>query len=87
MDHLRVRAHGETLTLESGPAEDPVRHARFKRDTVHLWLLEVASHTGRWDPTPLRAPLLDLADVLVQQFGWVLEPVGGPWEPGSDLGS
>lgn len=44
--HLRVRRHGALLIVESGPEDDPVKHARFRRDTVNLWILEIATHTG-----------------------------------------
>ncbi len=74
-DHLRVRARGKVLTIESGPEDDPIKHARFKRDTVHLWILQVADHKGRFAPTGLRADWPTLVDILVRDFGWVLEPI------------
>ena len=48
-EHLRVRRRGSLLTIESGPVEDPVKHARLRRDSVHLWTLEMATHTGRFE--------------------------------------
>src|SRR4051812_36226795 len=54
LGHLRVRKHGSTLVIESGPAEDPVKHARLTRDAVSLWILDIADHRGRWEPTGLR---------------------------------
>ena len=48
LSHLRVRRRADLLTLESGPTRDPFPHARLRRDTVHLWRLEMATHTGRW---------------------------------------
>ena len=73
--HLRVRARGAALTIESGPENDPIRHARFKRDTVHLWILEIADHKGRFSPTGLRNDLPTLVDALIRDFGWTLEPI------------
>ncbi len=75
LEHLRVRAYGKTLTIESGPEDDPVKHARLKRDTVHLWILQVADHKGRFQPTGMRADLDTLLDTLVRDFGWLLEPI------------
>lgn len=74
-EHLRVRAHGNTLTIESGPTNDPVRHARFTRDTVHLWILQVADPKGRFVQTGLRDDLPTLVDILIRDFGWLLEPI------------
>jgi len=75
LEHLRVRARGKTLNIESGPEDDPVKHARLKRDTVHLWILQVADHKGRFQPTGLRADLDTLFEILVHDFGWLLEPI------------
>ena len=75
LGHIRVRARGDVLTLESGPEDDPVPHARLRHDTVHLWTLEMPARGGRWDKTPFRAQLDELVPLLVEQFGWCLEPI------------
>jgi hypothetical protein len=72
--HLRVRRRGGILTIESGPKDDVVQHARLRRLAKHLWTLEVATHMGNWQATGLRSPLPDIAHVLHQQFPWVLVP-------------
>jgi len=77
LDHLRVRKHGSGLVIESGPTEDPVKHARLVRDTVGLWVLDIAAHRGRWGRTGLRAPRDALIDSLVGEFGWVLTDIAG----------
>jgi hypothetical protein len=85
LGHLRVSARGDVLTIESGPKTDPVRHARLRRETVSLWSLEMATHSGRWEPTPLRDTKDRLVVALVEQFGWVLTPQDDtPWEPGAN---
>ena len=73
-DHLRVRRRGDLLILESGPADDPVRHARLRRVTVGLWTLECATHVGQWQPTGLRDQLDPLLDQLTTTLSWVLQP-------------
>lgn len=75
LDHLRVRRRADLLTVESGPKADPVRHARFRRVTVHYWTLECATHAERWEKTGLRAPLEQLLAVLTSDLAWVLAPV------------
>jgi len=70
--HLRARKYGSTVIVESGPKGDAIKHVRLRRDTVHLWLLDVADHRGKWEPTPLRAPLDDLLADLVASFPWAL---------------
>ncbi|WP_437973326.1 hypothetical protein WMF11_31000 [Sorangium sp. So ce295] len=42
------------VIIESGPEADPIAHARLRRDTVHLWTLEIATHADRWDKSSSR---------------------------------
>jgi hypothetical protein len=74
--HLRARHRADLVTIESGLAKDPWPHARLRRVGVHVWQLEMATHTGRWQPTPLRGPQDRLLAMLVDQFGWTLQPIG-----------
>ncbi len=73
--HVRTRTYGSAVIVESGPKRDPVRHARLRRDTVHLWCLDIPDHRGRWERTPLRAPLDNLVGSLARDFPWVLSPL------------
>jgi hypothetical protein len=74
-EHLRVRKHGALLIIESGPQDDPVNHARFRRVSVNYWTLEMATHMGRWEPTGMRDVLDELKTALVRDFGWTLTPI------------
>lgn len=73
-EHLRVRKRGAVLTIESGPKDHPVRHARLTRDTVNLWLLDFADHRGRWEETPYRDTIDNIAAFITESFPWTLEP-------------
>ncbi len=86
LGHLRVRPRGAVLTLESGSEDDPVPHARFRRDTVHLWLLEMPMRGNRWDRTGMRDTLDNLVENVITMFPWMLEPVAENPERTSDLG-
>jgi len=75
LDHLTVRKHGTKLILESGPEGDKLPYARFTKDTVHLWLLDV--HAGRkWEPTGFRATLDELMALMDDAFPWLLASRG-----------
>ncbi|MCP4447805.1 MAG: hypothetical protein GY811_21075 [Myxococcales bacterium] len=50
--HLRARKYGSAVLVESGPEVEPSKHFRVRRDTVHLWCLDMADHHGRWEATP-----------------------------------
>ena len=74
LDHLRVRRRGDLLTLESGLRDNPHRHARLRRVTVHLWQLDMPASSGRWNSTPFRDQLGALLEMLVEYFPWTLAP-------------
>jgi hypothetical protein len=80
--HLRARLHGSLIVIESGPQKAPDPRARFRRTSVHLWSLEMATHSGRWEKTPFRAPLVQLLDLLIETFGWTLSSFDD--KPGSN---
>jgi hypothetical protein len=70
--YLRVRRRADLLVLESGPSNAPWPHARFRRETVHLWRLEFPTHSGAWETTPFRDQLPHLVDTLINDFPWTL---------------
>jgi hypothetical protein len=70
--HLRARKRGASIIVESGPDDDPVKHIRVRRDTAHLWCLDVADHRGKWERTPFREQLASLVDVVINTFPWLL---------------
>lgn len=71
--HLRVRHRGDTLTIESGATgRAALHHARLRRETVHLWRLEMPTSTGRWETTPVRDVPDTLVAILVSVFPWAL---------------
>ena len=83
LKHLRARKHGAAVVVESGPDERPWKHFRIRRDTVHLWRLDMA-RGERWEKTPLRGTLEELIDMVIDQFPWTLTDVLGNPERTSD---
>ena len=81
LKHIRVRKRGELLVIESGPDEDPVAHARLRRTTKQYWMLEMGTHSGKWERTPFRATRDELLDMLVTQFGWSLADIADGEQP------
>ena len=75
LTHLRARKHGAAVIVESGPPDDPVKHLRLTRDAVHLWLLDIADHRGRWEQTGQRASLEDLVTLVVDNFPWTVQRI------------
>ena len=74
LPHLRARKYGELVVIESGPKDNPIPHVRLRRDTVHLWRLEIATHTGRWEKSGFRGTIDQLLELLVTQLPWTVAP-------------
>jgi len=72
-DQLRVRRRGAVVTIESGGKPDVVAHARLRRDSVHLWNLEMPT-SGAWKRTPFRDPMDSQVERLVGELAWALAP-------------
>jgi hypothetical protein len=75
LGHLRVRRRADLLTLESGPEDEPIPHARLRRVSAQHWTLECATHTGRWEKTGFRDTLENLLDLLISTLPWVVAPI------------
>ena len=72
--HLRVRRRGPVLTIESGNKPDVVAHARLRRDTVHLWILEMPIAGDKWETTPYRDNMDRQVQLLATDLAWTLAP-------------
>ena len=74
LTHLRVRCRADLLTLESGPTDDAIPHARLRREGVHLWRLEMPA-SDRWEKTPHRAQLGAVLTELAELYPWMLAKI------------
>ena len=74
-DHVRARTYGASVIVESGSRDEPLRHLRLRRETVHLWRLDIAGRRGRWESTPLRGNLESPITAVTRDFAWVLTPL------------
>ncbi len=73
--HLRARCYGSTVIVESGPKDDPVKHFRLRRESVHLWCLDFAGRGDRWEHTPVRTNVADIVSAVVEEFPWTLTEI------------
>jgi hypothetical protein len=72
LKHLVARKRADAVILDAGTKADPWPRARVRRVTAQWWTLDVADHLGRWEQTPLRAPLEEILAELGGSFPWVL---------------
>lgn len=74
LSHIHVRKHGALIILESGPEGDRRPHARLRKVTKQWWTLEMPDHMERWNKTPHRALRNEVLQLLVDNYGWTLQP-------------
>lgn len=77
LTHLRARKRGAAVIVESGPEDRPWKHFRLRKDTVHLWWLDMAARGSKWEKTPFRDHRDKLVDMVVETFPWTLDDVLG----------
>jgi hypothetical protein len=72
LDHLRCRKRADTVVVESGTKGDSVPRIRLRKLGAQVWAAEAATHTGRWEPMPLRGPITDNLATIAGTFPWLL---------------
>ena len=70
--HLRCRKRADTVVIESGPEGDGMPRIRMRKLGARIWATEAATHTGRWEPVPLRGPLAENLAAIAEMFPWLL---------------
>jgi hypothetical protein len=74
LSHLKVRARGSILTLESTDTfGNTCPHARLRKKSVHKYELEMPVRRG-WEATFIEGSDEELMNLLVEKFPWALSP-------------
>jgi hypothetical protein len=72
LPHLRCRKRADTVVIESGPDSARTPRIRMRKLGTRVWATEAATHTGRWEPMPLRGPLTENLATIAEMFPWLL---------------
>lgn len=72
LKHLRCRKRAATVVIESGPPGDLVPRLRLRKLAATIWTTDAATHTGRWEPMPLRGALRENLRTVAETFPWLL---------------
>lgn len=74
LDHLKVKARGDLLTIVSEDEEGNIYpHARLRKKSVHKWSLEMPARRG-WEATFIQGTERELLEWLIEKFPWALSP-------------
>lgn len=74
LNHIWIRPWGKSLVLCSGDKDDRWDRARFTEMGRDAWMLSFPKRSGGWEKTPFGGTLEEVAETLVTNFGWCLEP-------------
>ena len=72
--HLRVRVHGQHLSIYTEDEDGPWNRARLTFLHRGQYQLGMADHRGRWEPTPFEGTRNEVLTTLVNDFAFVLTP-------------
>jgi len=70
--HLQVRVHGTHLVIYSEDGDFKENRARFTQLKQQHYGLGMATHRGKWEPTPYSGSLNELLDLLTGQLAFTL---------------
>ena len=73
LTHLKVAKRGVNIVIysddESGGKDNRCRFTYIKPGR---FILNMANHSGRWEPTPFEGALDELLEMVIEQFPWTL---------------
>ena len=72
LNHLKVSKRGNRITIYSEYEGIKENRCRFTNIASKKYILDMANHTGKWEPTPFEGSVADLLEMLIEQFPWML---------------
>ena len=72
LTHLKVTKRGANIVVYSEDESGKTNRCRFTNIKSGLYILNMAKHTGKWEPTPFEGHLEELLEMVTEQFPWTL---------------
>ena len=72
LNHLKVTKRGINIVVYSETENGKENRCRFTYIKSGLFILNMAKHTGKWEPTPFEGRLAELLEMVIEQFPWTL---------------
>lgn len=70
--HLKVGARGNSISIFSEFEGEKENRCRFTKIAKNSYILSMANHNGKWEPTPFEGNVEELLDMVMSDFEWVL---------------
>ena len=73
LNHLKVAKRGVNIVIYSDDEDGGKdNRCRFTFVKARLYVLNMANHAGKWEPTPFEGTLDELLEMVIEQFPWTL---------------
>ena len=72
LNHLKVTKRGVNIVVYSADESGKENRCRFTYIKPGVFILNMANHSGRWEPTPFEGTLEELLEMVIEQFPWTL---------------
>jgi len=70
--HLLVTKRGVNIVVYSEDGRSKENRVRFTYIKPHIFMLNFASRSGKWEQTPFEGTLEELIEMVLEQFPWTL---------------
>lgn len=71
-DYLKIAARGSHIVIYTEENGEKINRSRLTKLKGDIFMLGMADHRGRWEPTPYEGNVKELISMLTEQFPWVL---------------
>jgi len=72
LNHLKVTKRGVNIAIYSEDEKGKDNRCRFTYIRPGVFILNMANHTGRWEPTPFEGSIEELLKMVIEQFPWTI---------------
>jgi len=72
LNHLKVAKRGVNIVVYSEDKNNKENRCRFTFIEPGSFILNMANHSGKWEPTPFEGSLDELLEMVIEQFPWTL---------------
>jgi len=72
LTHLHVAIRGSSIVIYSEYEKEKENRCRFTKIRRGLYIMNMANHSGKWEPVPFEGDLPELVNMVIEQFPWIL---------------
>ena len=71
-NYLKTAARGAHIVIYTEENGEKINRSRLTKLKDDKFMLGMADHRGKWEPTPYEGSIAELISMLIEQFPWGL---------------